>query len=173
MTTEEIWKPVVGYEGLYEVSDHGRVRSLDRRLPHNGHTRFFPGVILKPSSHKQGYLTVKLRGGGRHFIHRLMAEAFIPNPDNLPLVRHLNDVETDNRLENLAWGTWSDNSEDSVRNGVHSQASKTHCKRGHPYDGENTYYPPYPGGAKRACKACRKENSRRYLLKKISKEEGG
>jgi hypothetical protein len=167
LTTEEIWKPVVGYEGLYEVSNRGRVRSLDRRRPHNGHTRFFPGQVLTPATHRQGYYSVKVCGGRRELVHRLMAKAFIPNPENLPLVRHLNDVKTDNRLENLAWGTYSENSKDSVRNNVHSQASKTHCKKGHPYDEKNTYYPPYPGGARRACRACQSENSKRHRRKRV------
>ena len=141
MSLEEEWRPVVGYEEFYEVSSKGRVRSKDRVTgAKNGYTRTVNGEILNPWL-VEGYPRVSLskRGQGHQkHVHRILAEAFIPNPDNHPLVRHLNDVRDDNRVENLAWGTVSDNEHDKVRNGNNTQANKTHCKRGHEFTAENT-----------------------------------
>lgn len=98
---EEIWKPVVGYEGLYEVSSYGRVRSLDR---YDSKNRFWKGRILKLSDDGRGYLDVQLCSNGKvkhHLVHRMVAQAFIPNPDNLPQVNHRDEDKTNNRVENL------------------------------------------------------------------------
>lgn len=98
---EEIWKDILGYEGLYQVSSYGRVRSLDRydRMNH-----FLKGRILKLYTRKGGYLFVQLHLNGKgknYLVHRLVAIAFIPNPDNLPEVNHLDEDKTNNRVENL------------------------------------------------------------------------
>lgn len=137
----ERWLPVVGYEGVYLVSNKGRVvnsrghfRSLQRR--------------------KDGHLEVSLSGRGKvkmAAVHRLVAEAFIGPPTG-PSTRHLNGIPDDNRVENLAWGTQGDNLRDDVRNGVHHNANKTHCPQGHPYSTENTYI--HPKG-RRVCRICR------------------
>lgn len=90
--TEEIWRPVVGYEGLYEVSSYGRVRSLRR------------GRILTSSINRDGYVRchIKVNGVSKYYlVHRMVAEAFIPNPDNLPQVNHKDEDKTNNRVENL------------------------------------------------------------------------
>lgn len=109
----EEWKPVVGYEGLYEVSDWGNVRSLDRvvkclnsgKYPCN---RCVKGKIIKPFLTIWGYIQVYLyksgtKKGNNHTIHRLVAEAFIPNPNNLPEVNHIDEDKTNNNVENLEW----------------------------------------------------------------------
>ena len=93
---DEIWKPVVGYEGLYEVSNFGRVRSLRRNK------------ILKLKNEVDGYIRVTLCNGGTeklYQVHRLVAQAFIPNPDNLPQINHKDEVKSNNIVTNLEWCT--------------------------------------------------------------------
>lgn len=122
---EERWKQIEGYPG-YWISSNGRVWSEKTQK------------ILSPRGTgciggKQLYLTVTLLKNGKTHtktIHRLVAKAFINNPNNLPLVRHLNDVRTDNRVENLAWGTYEDNTQDAIRNGIHIGLSYEASKKG-------------------------------------------
>lgn len=114
MENNEIWKPVVGYEGLYEVSNMGRVRSLDM-VENIGHgTRLRKGKVLKCLKCSNGYLQVhlyKYKQVKKHRIHRLVASAFIPNPSNLPCVNHINENKEDNMVENLEWVTYKENLE--------------------------------------------------------------
>ena len=105
---EEIWKDIEGYEGRYQVSNLGRVRSLSLGKI----AKFRPehhGRVLKPYLTRYGYYSVDLyydTGKKRHhLVHRLVAQAFIPNPDNLPQINHKNEVKTDNRVQNLEWCT--------------------------------------------------------------------
>lgn len=108
-SSHEIWKEVKEYEGLYEVSNLGRVRSLDKIISdRKGRNYFRKGQIIKPQKDSGGYNKIKLSNTNnirQMSIHRLVAEAFIPNPDNLPCVNHKNEVKTDNRVENLEWCT--------------------------------------------------------------------
>lgn len=97
----EVWKPVVGYEGLYEVSNIGRVRSINFR--NSGKAK-----VMSPSFNTWGYLIVDLRKNNKrhsYTVHRLVALAFIPNPDNLPEINHKNEIKYDNTVENLEWCT--------------------------------------------------------------------
>lgn len=127
----ETWLSVVGYEGLYEVSDKGRVRSLPRPATQ--------GKLLKSRPHKRtGHLRVYLSRNGTEVdrkVHHLVLEAFVgPKPDGM-IGCHRNDIADDNRLENLKWDTHSGNNFDTVRNGNHWHARKTCCpKCGGPYD---------------------------------------
>lgn len=96
---KEHWKAVVGYEGLYEVSDQGRIRSLN-------YHRTGKWKIIKLSQMKQGYLKAVLcknKKATTYRVHRLVAMAFIPNPNNLPEINHINECPWDNRVENLEW----------------------------------------------------------------------
>ncbi len=105
---EEIWKDINGYEGIYQVSNYGRVKSLDRFV-NGSHNNLKPvkGKILKAEKTKWGYLQVSLCRAGlkhqRYKVHRLVADAFIPNPQNLPQVNHKDEDKTNNRLDNLEW----------------------------------------------------------------------
>lgn len=150
---------MVGWEGLYEVSSLGRVRSLPRKVVRkNGSPFTVRGEVLKGTVSVRGYPVVQLYGAGepeRKNIHRLVAEAFISNPDNLPVVRHLDDNKVNNARGNLAWGTQSDNLQDAVRNGTHRSwmGEKTHCVRDHEFTVENTYVDPR---GRRRCRTCRK-----------------
>lgn len=107
MNNVEIWKPVVGYEDLYEVSSFGRVRSLDR-ISSNGH--FYKGQILKQYKDKFGYLSVGLSKNScikTYKVHRLVAFAFIYNDDpiNKTQVNHITEDKTYNRFDGLEWCT--------------------------------------------------------------------
>lgn len=117
---KEYWKPVLGYEGLYEVSNCGRVRSLDTyRKGRNGSIIFCKGKILKPFKNTQGYLKVVLCKNGKvktFRVHRLVAEAFISNPDNLPCVNHKDENKQNNVVSNLEWCSYSYNINFGTRN---------------------------------------------------------
>ena len=101
----EEWRPIEGYEGLYEVSNTGRVRSLDMYVKGKGY-RLHKGKVLSPAKNKNGYLKVNLHCNGKRktiTVHRLVAEAFIPNSDNLTQVNHRDEDKTNNNVENLEW----------------------------------------------------------------------
>ena len=111
----EIWKAVPEYEGQYEVSSMGRVRSVDRITPHPRNKTLGllrKGHILKWEFDKYGYPVVTLSKDAKtktFKIHRIVASVFIPNPDNLPQVDHINAKKYDNRPENLRWCTTQQN----------------------------------------------------------------
>lgn len=172
--TEE-WRPVLGYEGFYEVSSEGRVRSVDRRVKHSsGRTRTHAGRALAPGNHVKGYLIVNLSSRGVNSvrtIHRLVLEAFIRPRDKGEVARHLDGNPKNNSLANLAWGTYSDNAFDAVRHGTHPRASRTHCINGHEYTPGTTKY--RRGGA-RICIPCDRAQSRAataaYRMRKKNKQ---
>lgn len=143
LPSEEAWRPVPGYEGYYEVSDQGRVRSLDRTVTNSlGHSQRRRGQILKPIPHYANrstgrrciFLAVNLKRDGHsrtETVHKLVMAAFVgPRPDGYE-VCHRNGNAQDCRLVNMYYGTASDNTLDRIRHGVHNQARKTHCPRGH------------------------------------------
>lgn len=105
----EQWKPVKGYEGLYSVSNHGRVKSLLRTTKgRKGCDRAVEERILKPIYRQDGYVTVGLCKGGKSkhiYLHRLVAEAFIKNPLNLPAVNHKDENKENNVAKNLEFCT--------------------------------------------------------------------
>lgn len=97
----EEWRPVVGFEGLYECSSLGNVRSVDRK-----NRKFCKGCVLKQRKSTNGYMVVTLWKNNRKklcTVHRLIIKSFIPNPNNLPECNHKNECKTDNRVENLEW----------------------------------------------------------------------
>lgn len=111
---QEIWKPVVGYEGLYEVSNLGRVKSLAREVYRRKMgIKKVKECILKPKLCDRGYYSVALcRQGYKNktaMVHKLVARAFIPNIENKPIIDHINGIKTDNRVDNLRWCTHIEN----------------------------------------------------------------
>lgn len=107
----EIWKPVVGYEGLYEVSNMGRVKSLSRLMPSKGAgLAKLNGRVLKFYITHRNYYAVQLgHKGKKELVHRLVAKSFVPNTEGKPQVNHKNGDTLDNRLLNLEWCTQSEN----------------------------------------------------------------
>ena len=104
---DEIWKDKKNYEGLYMVSNWGRAKSLDTyRKDRNGSVKFYKGKILKLKTNKDGYLQIGLWKNGKRkyfLVHRLVAEAFISNTDNLPCVNHKDENKQNNVVSNLEW----------------------------------------------------------------------
>lgn len=160
---EEEWKPIPGYEGYYEVSSHGRVRSLDREVhTKNGQARRRKGRLKKPSRRANGYpQTLLCREGKRKnkYVHRLVLEGFVgPCPDGMECL-HIDGNKTNNHVDNLRWGTGSENTLDTVRHRTHNNTRKAHCPSGHELSSENT-----TGWSKRrgyrSCLACSRARAR-------------
>ena len=116
MKENEVWKDVLGYEGLYKVSDRGNVYSVER-IDSIG--RKIGGRILKPRYRRDGYLQADLSKNGEvrtKLVHRLVLEAFVGNPNNLPQVNHIDENKTNNELSNLEWCTGEQNINHGTRN---------------------------------------------------------
>ena len=159
---KEQWRDIPNYEGYYQVSDHGRVKSF--------HDADREGRVLRNSFHTDGYPQVSLtRNGNRSTrkVHSLIMEAFKgPRPEGME-IRHLDDNPENNHISNLRYGTSSENRLDSVRNGTHFEARQTHCQRGHEFTDDNTIR--QSNGKDRKCRTCNEERNRKYYLERKKK----
>jgi len=127
--SEEVWKDVKGYEGIYQVSNFGNVRSLDRTVNKpNGISYIRKGKLCVQPKSNLGYMTVGLTVNNKKvnkYVHRLVAQAFIINNNNYPQVNHINCNKTNNRMDNLEWCTNSQNHIHASKNGL----NKLHLHR--------------------------------------------
>lgn len=148
----EVWRPVVGFEGAYEVSNCGGMRALDRVIrTSNGRTWLYPGQPIKPWPHvRAGHRLVNVCGRTR-YLHTLVLEAFIgPRPDGM-IGLHADDRPWNNHVSNLRWGTSADNAQDCIRNGHNHYMQRETCPRGHVLVAPNLVESDLP---RRSCKAC-------------------
>lgn len=157
-TQDERWLPIPGYEGRYDVSDQGRVRSW---VAYNGTP---VPRIRKPAPNGWGYLSLPLSDAHlvrtTERVHALVMLTFIgPRPDGMERL-HRDGDQTNNALVNLVYGTSGQNRLDTVRHGTDHNASKTHCHKGHPFDDENTGH--FSGRAGRFCKTCKRALQQGY-----------
>jgi hypothetical protein len=124
----EYWVDISNYEGYYQVSNYGNVRSLDRVIKEKtGKTQTLKGRILKPHTNSSGYYQINLNRKSvrtTFAIHQLVAQAFLDNRSRKPLVNHINGIKTDNNVNNLEWATYSENLEHAYKNRLR-QAVKT------------------------------------------------
>lgn len=126
----EVWKDIKGYEGIYQASNTGKLRSLDRMKKTIGANKsgrypveyLIKGKILVGGKDKDGYIIGVFRdhGGNKRMkkFHRLIAQTFLPNPLNLPQVNHINGIKNDNRIENLEWVSAKRNANHSIETGL-------------------------------------------------------
>lgn len=151
----EKWLPVPGWEGCYEVSDHGRVRSLDRLIScSDGSVRRYAGRMMACPVDNRGRRAVSLKRQGhvvRRCVYTLVLEAFRgPRPPGFQGCHNDGDQLNDH-LSNLRWDTSSENIRDQVRHGTHHMTRRTHCPSGHVLQEPNLAKSSYPN---RKCKAC-------------------
>ena len=171
----EEWRPIEGYEGLYEVSNTGRVRSLDRYVKGKGESyRLQKGKMLSPIKNKYGYLQVNLCCNGKNkmfLVHRLSAQAFIPNPDNLPEINHKDENPGNNSVDNLEWcdrsynnnyGTRKDKVRDTnIKNGSWSGLSRKEYMKDYYEENKESMKKYYQENRGRICER-QKEYNRKY-----------
>lgn len=122
MKNDEIWVDIEGYEGLYQISNKIRIRSLPRTIfSTKGKSVTIPGKVLTPTDRGDGYLVVGLRNRGNDktfLVHRLLAAAFIPNPENKPEVNHKDADKGNHSIENLEWVTRKENIQHASKMGL-------------------------------------------------------
>jgi hypothetical protein len=125
----EKWKPIKGYEGYYEISNKGNVRGIKRTIAtSNGKTVTIKPKLLKLQKDGNGYPTIMLTKQGirkAYNVHRIVAEAFMPNSKGLDVVNHINSIKTDNSVENLEWCTQHENLHKSIKYNNYTLANKT------------------------------------------------
>jgi hypothetical protein len=159
----ELWRPIPGYEGIYDASNLGRLRSY--WVPGGRHRLCRESRLLSERFPKSRYKRIVLtsrKGDRRSFlVHILLATTFHgPRPEGAE-VRHLDGNSRNNHVDNLAWGTRLENMQDVARHGTHNNTRKTACPRGHPYD------IVLPRGWRR-CSECQRVAKARYRQKQAA-----
>ena len=153
------WKPIPGWEGYYEASDTGLIRSVARTVLHRGHPRKIATRILRPGTNPKGYqIAVLARDGGRfaYPVHRLVGETFLgPLPEGMQTL-HIDGDNSNNAVSNLRYGTPAENNRDITRHGRNVNAAKTHCPQGHGYTPDNLLG---NGANGRKCRACHRQRN--------------
>lgn len=161
----EIWLPLIGFEGNYEVSELGMIRSVNRSvLQSNGVLKKLKGKTLSPQKLSNGYLYVNLWKQGtmtKKLVHRAVLETFTGIPNNGNECRHKDGNKTNNHVENLQWGSHLENMQDLFSSNGHHNSRKSHCKRGHALSGLNLKMLP---DGRRNCLAC--SRARREVRKR-------
>jgi hypothetical protein len=129
----ENWKDIQGFEGLYQISDMGRVKSIERAVTCGKGRRVVKERIKRPGMQNKGYVVYNLFKNSKccpRLLHALIAKHFIDNPNNYPEVNHLNGIKTDNRIENLEWVTYSMNIKHAYDTGLRKRRSPSAGKLG-------------------------------------------
>lgn len=131
----ENWKDIPGYEGYYQASTLGRIRSVERSVRHSEGVLRVRKSQIRLGSMREGYHVISLSKNQvitGFYVHRLIALTFIPNPDNKPQVNHINSVRDDNRVENLEWATNSENQKHAFKHGFQRGRRNEEDKRSKP-----------------------------------------
>lgn len=160
MSDEEEWRPVVGWEDTYEVSNLGRFKSLRTAR------------VLNPWENRYGYklVTLSVNRKRKHLlVSREVLKSFKGTPEEGIQALHWDGDKSNNRLSNLRWGTASDNMQDALRQGVNARARRTHCLRGHEFTPENTTYRK-DRPTSRECRKCQTLYERERREKRAQQE---
>jgi len=116
---QEIWKDIPRYEGYYQISNLGRVKSLERKLPFGTSYRIKKESIMIPKFERYYFVNLAIGQKQKTFrIHRLISESFIPNPNNYPIINHIDGNKANNDISNLEWCTYKHNSNEAIRIGL-------------------------------------------------------
>lgn len=168
---DEIWKDVKGYEGMYQVSSYGRIRRIGDYS--NQITHWKSEKILKPCEKDNGYLIVSLSLNNKSkmkYVHRLVAEAFIPNIENKKTVNHIDLDRTNNNVSNLEWATYKENNAHAIKK-MHERGDNKRNRKGSKpvlqFDLKNNFIKEFPSirevyrqtgifGIEKVCKGQRK-----------------
>lgn len=117
----ETWKDITGYEGLYQVSNYGRIKSLKRKKWNGNGYHIIEGKILKPTINNAGYYVVNLSKNGKKelvLVHRIVASEFLENENNLPVINHKDGNKLNNHVDNLEWTTYQHNNIHAITAGL-------------------------------------------------------